>query len=40
MTATKTVFDIMPDLDFDACHLSKYYSTTFRDDNFGDGDED
>ena len=36
---SKTVFDIIPDLEFDTQQLSKYYSARF-DDNYGDGDED
>ncbi len=39
MTTTKTVLDIMPDLQFDSPTLSGYYSTR-ADENYGDGDED
>lgn len=36
---SKTVFDIIPDLDFETSTLSDYYSTCV-DKNCGDGDED
>lgn len=39
MTTTKTVFDIMPDLDFDSPILSRYYSTRI-DENTGNGDDE
>ncbi len=36
---TKTVFDIMPDLQFDIPTLSRYYPTG-TDENYGNGDEE
>jgi hypothetical protein len=39
MTSTKTVFDIIPDLEFDIPTLPRYYSTGV-DPNCGNGDDD
>ncbi len=38
-SSTKTVLDIIPDLDFDKPSLGNYYSTR-ADENYGNGEED